>query len=264
MKPSALEIPIERERLPEGLHLDMIRIEGGSFQMGSEDHEREQPVYQVKVPDFYLGRYPVTVSQYLSFANHTGANYPEWLEEGSSYHIHTGTDDHYKRRGNALTHPDHPVVGISWENAVAFCRWLSEYSETPYRLPSEAEWEYAVRGGNKSLGFPYAGSHKLKEVAWYSRNSHGTTQTVGLKLPNELGLHDMSGNVWEWCADHWHENYDDAPADGSARKGNAQETGRVRRGGSWYYDVNDCRVADRNGIDTDFRNDDMGFRVARY
>ena len=96
---------------------------------------------------------------------------------------------------------DHPVINVTWYGAIAYCDWLSEKEGQPYRLPSEAEWEYVARGGVKSKDFLFAGGHKLKEVGWYSKNSHGQTKPVGLKQPNELGLYDMSGNVDEWCAD---------------------------------------------------------------
>ena len=129
---------------------------------------------------------------------------------------------------------DHPVINVTWYGAIAYCDWLSEKEGQPYRLPSEAEWEYVARGGVKSKDFLFAGGHKLKEVGWYSKNSHGQTKPVGLKQPNELGLYDMSGNVDEWCADHWHENYNGAPNDGSAWVTGGDASRRVVRGGSWY------------------------------
>ena len=142
---------------------------------------------------------------------------------------------------------DHPVINVTWYGAIAYCDWLSEKEGQPYRLPSEAEWEYVARGGVKSKGFLYAGGHKLKEVGWYSKNSHGQTKPVGLKQPNELGLYDMSGNVREWCADHWHENYNGAPTDGSAWVTGGDASRRVVRGGSWFnYDYR-CRVSIASG-----------------
>ena len=160
----------------------------------------------------------------------------------------------------------HPMVYVNWYGARAFCRWLSDKTGHSFRLPSEAEWEYAARGGNKSKGFPYAGGHKLKEVGWYDKNSHNQTKPVGLKQPNELGLYDMSGNVYEWCADHWHEGYEGAPNDGSAWVTGGDT---YSPSGSWRvlvllcFDV-DCRVSVRDWGNADLGNFDIGFRVARY
>ncbi len=137
-------------------------------------------------------------------------------------------------------------------------------------MPTEAEWEYAARGGTRnatqtgaSSQTKYAGSDKLKEVGWYDANSHGETKRVGLKEPNELGLYDMSGNVWEWCEDDWHDNYKGAPADGSAWI-DAPERGsnRVMRGGSWNFDAQYCRVASRTSYPPGNRWYTIGFRLA--
>ena len=200
----------------------------------------------------------------MAFVDNTHSHYPEWLEEGNEYNIETGTNDYYKNLGAAITHDDHPIVGISWNDAVAYCQWLSRLSGKDYRLPSEAEWEYAARGGHKSLGFRYAGSNKLKEVGWYSLNSHGETKPVGLKLSNELGLYDMSGNVREWCADHWHDNYGGAPNDGRAWVGVGDSAVRVVRGGSWLNFHSSCRASDRYWLGTGNWNSIFGFRLARY
>ena len=252
------------EKLTASLSFEMIMVKGGSFLMGKDE---ENPGHQITVPDFYMGKYPVTVEEYLHFAKTSNSNYPEWLEEGNQYNIYTGTSNYYKNLGAAITHPRHPIVGISWHNAHAYCEWLSKKTDKKYTLPSEAQWEYAARGGNQSLGFPYAGSYKLKEVGWYYTNSHGETKPVGLKLPNELGIHDMSGNIREWCLDHWQEDVDKVPKDGSAwldpEKANDAAATRVVRGGSWSYDGN-CRVSIRNGDDADLRYSLIGFRVLRY
>lgn len=255
---------IHTEKLPGGIALRLIRVKGDSFQMGRDESADERPIHKVTVPDFYLGQYPVTNAEYMAFAKATDSHFPEWLEEGGQYHILTGSDSYYKRLGDALTNDRHPVVGVSWHDAVAYCNWLSEQTGRPYRLPSEAEWEYAARGGNQSLGFRYAGGHKLKEVGWYSKNSHRETKPVGLKLPNELGLYDMSGNVWEWCADVWHDNYEGAPEDGSAWISGGDQARRVVRGGSWYYYAAYCSVSNRLRLNADYWDFLIGLRVARY
>lgn len=191
-----------------------------------------------------------------------------------------------------------PVESISWFDAATFCNQLNllsgytpvyftdqalqkpltlaearkiKYPEaipifskaTPpaFRLPSEAEWEYAARGGQSSGHFAYSGGDKLDEVGWYRENSHEETKEVGLKLANELGLYDMSGNVWEWCEDQYHETYRSAPKDGSAWLGLKTDAGRVLRGGSWDYDPEDCRPSYRLSVRPADRNYSVGFRV---
>ena len=165
---------------------------------------------------------------------------------------------------------------VSWDDAQAFLEKLNALPEVQryleqldpqgdkFRLPSEAEWEFAARGGRNTNGFKYAGSNKLKEVGWYDENSYYETKPVGLKFPNELGLYDMSGNVYEWCADAWHGNYEDAPEDGSAWMEGGDQNIRVVRGGSWDGVTLNCRVADRYRFITDDRSSLIGFRLARY
>ncbi len=252
------------DSFPVGSSLKFIKIEGGSFLMGSNEYDNEQPVHKVSVTDFLLAQYPVTVKTYLSFANGTQSNAPEWMEEGNEYNIYTGTDNYYKKFGTSLFADDSPIVGISWDNAKAFCHWLNQQTGKNYRLPSEAEWEYAARGGKYSNGFKYAGSNKLKEVGWYNLNSHAEMKQVGLKLPNELGIHDMSGNVWEWCEDVWHDDYKGAPKDGEPWMKGGDQSLRVVRGGSWGSNGSSCRVSLRVRNLTVGRINNFGFRLARY
>ncbi|MEZ4987880.1 MAG: formylglycine-generating enzyme family protein [Saprospiraceae bacterium] len=237
MMPNTTDIPLP----------DMLHIPGGLAALGSDG------ALNVNLPDFYLARTPITNAQYMAFVATTGLHAPQSLVY-------------------PFDHPDHPVVSISWHDAVAYCAWLSQQTGLAYRLPSEAEWEYAARGGQRSQGFPYAGSHRLQEVGWYKVNSNGTTQPVGLKTANELILHDMSGNVWEWCADHWHGKFglepmpQDTPPNGAPWLSDTKEKNarRVVRGGSWFnYDVS-CRVSYRDYIHADDRDFNVGFRPARY
>jgi formylglycine-generating enzyme required for sulfatase activity len=258
---------IYTEKLPGGHTLPLIRVAGGAFMMGSEEAKDEQPIHQVTVPDFYLGQYPVTNRAYAVFLNHYGSDEVsggEYAGQKMVYSYRWGVQVQDGRWAPAKGFEDHPVVVVTWYGAQEYNRWLSEQTGRPYRLPSEAEWEYAARGGNQSLGFRYAGGHKLKEVGWYDKNSHDETKPVGLKLPNELGMYDMSGNVWEWCADFWYENYEGAPEDGGAWLGRKDDRSRVVRGGSWSDFAAFCSVSYRFWDVAVNWSISIGFRVARY
>ncbi|MCB9267769.1 MAG: formylglycine-generating enzyme family protein [Lewinellaceae bacterium] len=232
-------INILQETLPNGLSFEMILVEGGSFMMGSEDSEArdsEKPVHEVILDGYYIGKFPVT--QALWKAVMGDDNNPSYFK-GS----------------------ERPVEMVSWEDTQLFLQALQKLTSKIYRLPTEAEWEYAARGGNQSEGYRYAGSNKLKEVAWYEDNSHEETNVVGLKYPNELGIHDMSGNVWEWVEDQWHSNYQGAPTDGSAWVDRGDNTSRVLRGGSWLDTPRFCRCSSRGYIDPRVRNRHFGIRL---
>jgi formylglycine-generating enzyme required for sulfatase activity len=211
--------------------LDMISIEAGEFLMGSPEeevdrHDDEGPQHKVRVPAFFMGRYPVTQSQW-----HFVATLPPINQELKT--------DPSEFKGNEL-----PVETVSWHDAVEFCDRLSAHTKRQYRLPSEAEWEYACRAG--TITPFYYGQTITPELAAYSHEysyQNGSTgeplsqtTTVGqYAYPNAWGLSDMHGNVYEWCADDWHDNYENAPADGSVWIDETAETAarRVMRGGSW-------------------------------
>ncbi|MDL2310154.1 formylglycine-generating enzyme family protein, partial [Parabacteroides sp. OttesenSCG-928-B22] len=151
-----------------------------------------------------------------------------------------------------------PVENVSWHDAQEFVQRLSTQTGKTYRLPTEAEWEFAARGGTKSAGYKYSGSNTLDPVAWYSANSENRTHPVGQKLPNELGIYDMSGNVWEWCSD-WYGNYNSNTQ--SNPKGPASGSDRVLRGGSWGIVPRGCRSSNRNYFTPLYSYDNYGFRV---
>ena len=261
-------MPIKTKKNKVALLPEMIPIKGGSFQMGSNRRDREQPIHKVIVPYFLLGKYPVTNIQFVDFLN--------------AYQSDTVLDGRYKGEEIIYGHDwglrletgrwqvatpefeNYPIIYVTWYGAVAYCNWLSTQASYNYRLPTEAEWEYAARGGEFNSDFKFSGSNKLKEVGWYRKNGSMQTKPVGLKLPNELGLYDMSGNIREWCADHWHENYKGAPKDGSAWVTGREATRRVVRGGSWGGYDSLGRVSFRLGYDSDFMSSYFGFRVARY
>jgi formylglycine-generating enzyme required for sulfatase activity len=223
------------------LCFDMVKVEGGKFMMGSEERDREQPVHEVTAPDFYMAQCLVTQELY-SFV----------MGENPSYF-----------RGK-----QRPVERVSWDDAQAFIRKLNGLPQTKltYRLPTEAEWEYAARSGiHWEKGFEYAGSDTIDEVAWYGENSRFETKGVGLKKPNQLGIFDMSGNVFEWCEDDWHNNYNNAPKDGSAWIDEPDRSAlRILRGGYWYDDADISRVAYRNRNFPGNRSGSFGFRLAVF
>ncbi|MEL6672174.1 MAG: formylglycine-generating enzyme family protein [Bacteroidota bacterium] len=226
------------EILSPELSFEMIFVEGGTFMMGGQDEEAsedEKPVHQVSVASFHLGKFPVTQ-----------AVWEEVIGDNPAQFIGA----------------DRPVEKVTWEDAQRFIATLNQRSSRTYRLPTEAEWEYSARGGRFSEGYLYAGSDKLKEVGWYDENSGSQTHAVGQLFENEQGLFDMSGNVWEWVADHWHDTYVGAPADGSAWVEEDSTLPRVLRGGSWFNSAAYCRVSYRAWNPPDYRGDYIGFRLA--
>jgi formylglycine-generating enzyme required for sulfatase activity len=154
------------------------------------------------------------------------------------------------------------VERVSWNDIQEFLSKLNAKTGKTYRLPTEAEWEYAARGGSQSRGYKYAGSNSLDEVAWYTDNSGSKTHPVGQKKANELGLYDMSGNVWEWCADDWHGSYSGAPSTGRAWIDSPRASSRVFRGGGWDGGARYCRVSYRGNYTPSFRGSALGFRLA--
>jgi formylglycine-generating enzyme len=241
---------------------DMVFVQGGTFQMGSNDGESdEKPVHSVTLSDFHIGKYEITVAQYLQFCTETNTNWPEWLEKGNSYHVETGTDAYYKNKGYTRKGSDNlPIVGVSWNDVVAYTQWLSRKTSKKYRLPTEAEWEFAARGGNNSNSSKYSGSNSIENVAWYTSNSGGKTHPVGTKQANDLGIYDMSGNAWEWCSD-WYGSYSSGAI--TNPKGASSGSSRVLRGGSWLNFDDFCRVALRGNAEPVIRNSYIGFRVCR-
>ncbi|KAA3625662.1 MAG: hypothetical protein DWQ02_21385 [Bacteroidetes bacterium] len=212
----------------------MIAINGGTFKMGSRESEREQPIHNVTVPDFYLAEFPVTQKLW-----------EEVMKENPSQFLGK----------------DNPVETVSWDDVQEFIKQFNALTGSAYRLPSEAEWEFAARGGLPSKGYKYAGSNNIDDFAWYKGNSNGKTHPVGTKNPNGLGLYDMNGNVWEWCQDERHDSYLGAPKDGSAWE-DGLNTHRVRRGGSWYNAPERCRVFHRNSWSSSYPSYNLGFRLA--
>jgi formylglycine-generating enzyme required for sulfatase activity len=265
--PSGLHTAEARKRLKELDKPDfMVLIPGGTFSMGSENGESdEKPVHQVTLSDFYLGKYEVTVAEFRVFINDTG--YKTDAEKGGNSQVYENgkwTDKaglNWRNDAEGKTAQDnHPVIHVSWNDANAYCDWLSKKSGKNYRLPTEAEWEYGARGGVQSKGYKYAGSNNIGDVGWYSSNSGNKTHAVGDKIPNELGLYDMTGNVWEWCSD-WKGEY--STSSKTNPTGSYSGSDRIVRGGSWFSFPQYCRVTYRDFNPPDFRYYLLGFRLAR-
>ncbi len=246
------------EALSEDVNLEMVAIPAGRFQMGAPESEPEslddeRPQHQVAIPRFYLGRYPVTKAQWRVVAG-----YPQVERE-------------LKPNPARFRGYNRPFEQVSWDDAVEFCQRLSARTGREYRLPSEAEWEYACRAGTET---PFHfGETITTDLANYDGNFtyndgpkgdyRKETTEVGQFPANAWGLHDLHGNVWEWCEDDWHDNYAGAPTDGSAWvESDRSETGRLLRGGSWNNDPRNCRSAFRGSGARAYINYYVGFRVA--
>jgi len=238
--------------LGNNIFLEMVAIPGGSFNMGSTESGDEQPVHKVTVAPFFLGRYPITQAQWRVVAGFDKVKCD--LQPDPS-----------RFKG-----VDRPIERVSWREAVEFCDRLSRKTNHTYRLPSEAEWEYACRAGT-TTPFHF-GETITPNLANYDGNytygsgSKGeyreqTTPVGSFGVANAFGLYDMHGNVWEWCADHWHSDYKGAPTDGSAWLTADQNAQRLLRGGSWYDAPRSCRSADRDHYTPDSQGYDIGFRV---
>ncbi len=252
---------------------EMVLIKGGTFIMGDELGDLQDdssPTHRVTLTyDFWIGKYQVTFDDFDLFCEETGRDKP---------------------RDSGWGGGQRPVIYVSWWDTIAYCNWLSEKEQLPvayrlegeqdegqmldlngnmttditevigYRLPTEAEWEFAARGGNISRGYKYAGSNTAEEVAWFLDNSASKTHEVGMKLPNELGIYGMSGNVWEWCTDVFGSYTSTDKINPYNSSGGSY---RVGRGGSWRSVELYARVADRNYRFPNYSGNFFGFRLAR-
>ncbi len=223
-----------------GISFKMKKVKAGTFQMGSETGEdNEKPVHKVTLTkDYYMGETEVTQALWYVVMGETPNG--GW---SNTY----GYGEHY------------PAYDITYEDCQSFLTKLNQRTGKTFRLPTEAEWEFAARGGNNSKGYTYAGSNTLEDVAWYDKNSHGMTHPVAQKKANELGLYDMSGNVFEWCED-WYGEYFFMPQ--TDPTGAASGSTRVYRGGSWYEIIGDWRVSYRSYYYLGESHPSIGFRLA--
>ena len=243
--PSTSKLVSYQETLAGGIKLDMVTLPAGSFMMGSPESDPdaesdEKPQHQVKLKSFFIGQYPVTQEQYQAVMGNNPSNFKN--------------------------NPKNPVEMVSWNEAQEFCKKLSQLTGKKYRLPTEAEWEYACRAGTQTRFYFGDDATKLGDYGWYNGNSGLKTHTVGEKKPNDWGLYDMSGNVWEWCEDPYHDSYANKPENiknnGNTAWLSSDISLRALRGGSWNGVSRLCRSANRLRSNADVRNDVIGFRLA--
>ena len=233
-----LAFTINRQAELNKLIHNMVYVSGGTFIMGatseqgSEAYDDEKPKHSVTLSSFYLCKYEVTQALWRVVMGENPSNF----------------------KGNNL-----PVEMVSWDNCQTFISRLNNLTGKKFRLPSEAEWEYAARGGNRSRSYKYSGSNGLSDVAWYIDNSGSKTHPVGSKSPNELGLYDMSGNVSEWCSD-WKGTYSSSSQTNPTGPFSGEY--HVNRGGSWRGGVGLCRSSCRYSNSPDDRNGSLGLRLA--
>ncbi|WP_162523819.1 SUMF1/EgtB/PvdO family nonheme iron enzyme [Flavobacterium sp. LMO8] len=243
----------------------MVKVEGGTFKMGSKNSDKradtdEQKEHNVSVSTFEISKFEVTVWEWKQFIKSNKMKMPQkpsW-----------GWNDNY------------PINGITWNEAIAYCNWLSkteklqpaytkkgpniicDFNANGYRLPTEAEWEFAAKGGKNSKSYNFSGSNNLDEVAWHKGNSKKTPHTVGTKNHNEIGIYDMSGNVWEWCWDWYNKDFYKMEK-GNNPHGPEMGDRRTVRGGSWDSQPNYVRPANRISTEPNKTHEFYGFRIVK-
>ena len=242
-----MDISDEQKTVVRNLVANLVRVEGGSFQMGAqrtnpqadnydtEARDDESPVHEVTLSNYYIGKFEITQREWRTIMGDE-LDWPEQYGRGD----------------------DFPAYNVSRTDALRFMEKLSAMTRLPFRLPTEAQWEFAALGGSNSLHYCFSGSNNVDEVAWHKENANGSLHPVGGKLPNELGLHDMSGNLWEWCSDTYGQYPSTPQTDPLTDSGSPF----VLRGGAWTYFPTYCRVTCRDSYSSDDASVSVGFRVA--
>ena len=241
-----MDISDEQKIVVRNLVANLVRVEGSCFQMGAqrtnpqadnydtEARDNECPIHEVTLSNYYIGKFEITQREWRTIMGDE-LDWPEQYGRGD----------------------DFPAYNVSRTEALRFVERLSAMTRLPFRLPTESQWEYAARGGNRSLHLRYSGSNDVDEVAWHKENANGSLHPVGGKLPNELGLHDMSGSLWEWCLDTYGPYPSTPQTDPLADSGSPF----VLRGGAWTYFPTYCRVTCRDSYSGEDASVSVGFRV---
>ena len=234
----------------KGVNFDMIAVEGGTFTMGATEEQGsdvdrdESPTHQVTLSSYMIGKTEVTQELWEAVMGKSLSQIASELGNSTR-----GVGSNY------------PMYYVSWEDCQEFITKLNALTGKTFRLPTEAEWEFAARGGTKSQGFTYSGSNTVDDVAWYFDTSSSTTHPVATKAPNELGIYDMSGSVYEWCNDWYSRSYYTSESQTNPT-GPDSGSNRVWRGGSWAGDARACRVSNRSSKDPTYRGNYLGLRLA--
>ncbi len=225
---------------------ELVKVTGGTFIMGDEwgmEESDEQPTHEVTLSDYHIGKTEVTVAQYWKYCSETGVSMPKEPRWGWD--------------------PSDPIVNVSWNDAINYCDWLSKKLDRNITLPTEAQWEFAARGGNQSKGYKYSGGRNIDTAGWDGDNGDSKAHAVARKKANELGLYDMSGNVYEWCLD-WYDDdyYTNSPSKNPI--GPSSGSTRVLRSGSFCTNAINCRIASRADNRPGFIYRCVGFRVVSF
>lgn len=257
------ESPVVSNALPCGHNarhnIDTVFIEGGIYTMGSAHGEKDENLHEVTVNSFYIDKHEVTNEEYAAFLNAVGKHDPDWIDFEKFYQEERcriiQVDNRYKVEPG---YENHPVVCVSWTGATAFACYYG------MRLPTEAEWEYAAKGGKKGVAHPYmyAGSDSVDAVAWYNGNANRRIHPVAQKSPNEVGLYDMSGNLYEWCSDYYDARYYLSSPKINPKGADSSDM-RVVRGGNVFFPDSTCRSANRGVWPWRDKNVGIGFRCVR-
>lgn len=243
------------------LNVEYVSVAGGSFQMGSNYEDDEKPIHSVTVNSFKISKYEITYAEFIQFLNAIKCNSDGTFNDsqygkvtyiaGSSAATYSGSNFYFNNNAPYAISDKGPVMFVTWYGANAFCKWVGG------RLPTEAEWEFAARGGTSSKRYVYSGSNNIAEVAYYTDNSHYHPLPVGGKQPNELGIYDMTGNVNEWCSD-WYGSYESSAQ--TNPYGSSTGTERIKRGGCWSDKEYNSRITKRNK-ENPANGFDVGIRV---